>query len=193
MEGRYIDHVGGVRQGVFELVCKFLGVVENLVARARHDPTKLTCSGARAARAHIERRLLCQHGDHPLVCQHYVDSMKAESREFTTVADTLLTSLRYVLGSPDAKTRVRTIHHLAAGVEALERQVLLDAQSSGLTWAQIGEIYGVSRQAVHRRFSNETVVPSVFFDQLLVDLDEDTEAVPALAKAAKRIRRVTSA
>lgn len=118
--------------------------------------------------------------------------MKTEAREFTTVADTLLTNLRDLLDSPDAKTRVRAIHRLAAGVEALERQVLLNAQSSGLTWAQIGEIYGVSRQAAHRRFSDETVVPSDFFDQLLEDLDEDTEAVPALAKAAKRIRRVTS-
>ena len=44
---------------------------------------------------------------------------------------------------------------------------LLEAQTSGLTWAQIGEVYGVSRQAAHRRFSDETVVPSDFFDQLL--------------------------
>ena len=119
--------------------------------------------------------------------------MRTETREFTTVADTLLANIRDLLDSPDAKTRVRAIHHLAAGVEALERQVLLDAQSSGLTWAQIGEVYGVSRQAAHRRFSDETVVPSDFFDQLLEDLDEDREVVPALAKAAERIRRATSA
>lgn len=119
--------------------------------------------------------------------------MQTQHREFATVADTLLTNIRDLLDSPDPKTRVRAIHHLAAGVDALERQVLLDAQSAGLTWAQIGEVYGVSRQAAHRRFSDETVVPSDFFDQLLEDLDEDVEAVPALARAAQRVRRATNA
>lgn len=128
-----------------------------------------------------------------LECQHYVDDMQTQDREFTTVADRLLTSIREMLDSQDAKTRVRAIHHFAAGVEALERQVLLDAQSSGLTWAQIGEVYGVSRQAAHRRFSDETVVPSDFFDQLLEDLDEDGEVIPTLARAAKGARRVASA
>lgn len=114
--------------------------------------------------------------------------MKTEASEFTTIADCLLGSMRELLDSPDPRTRVRAIHRLAAGVEALERQVLLDAQSSGVTWAQIGEIYGVSRQAAHRRFSDETVVPSDFFEQLLHDPDEDREIVPALTKAAKRVR-----
>lgn len=119
--------------------------------------------------------------------------MKPEACEFATVADTLLANIRDLLDSSDAKTRVRAIRHLAAGVEALERQVLLDAQSSGLTWAQIGEVYGVSRQAAHRRFSDQTVVPSDFFNQLLADLGEDREVVPALAKSAERIRRSANA
>ena len=119
--------------------------------------------------------------------------MKTQHREFASVADTLLTNIRDLLDSSDPKTRVRAIHHLAAGVDTLERQVLLDAQSAGLTWAQIGEVYGVSRQAAHRRFSDETVVPSDFFDQLLEDLDEDVEVAPALATAAERVRRATNA
>jgi hypothetical protein len=119
--------------------------------------------------------------------------MQTQHREFAAVANTLLTNVRDLLDSPDAKTRVRAIHHLAAGVDTLERQVLLDAQSAGMTWAQIGEIYGVSRQAAHRRFSDETVVPSDFFDQLLEDLDQDLEVAPNLAKAAERARRAKRA
>lgn len=119
--------------------------------------------------------------------------MKSEAWGFATVADTLFANIRDLLNSSDAKTRVRAIRHLAAGFEALERQVLLDAQSSGLTWAQIGEVYGVSRQAAHRRFSDQTVAPSDFFDRLLADLGEDREVVPALAESAKRIRRSADA
>ncbi|MCB1004764.1 MAG: hypothetical protein KDB35_11340 [Acidimicrobiales bacterium] len=119
--------------------------------------------------------------------------MQTRYREFAAVADTLLTNIRDLLDSPDPKTRVRAIHHLAAGVDTLERQVLLEAQTSGLTWAQIGEVYGVSRQAAHRRFSDETVVPSDFFDQLLEDLGEDADVAPALTRAAERVRGSTNA
>jgi DNA-directed RNA polymerase specialized sigma24 family protein len=122
----------------------------------------------------------------------YVDNMRTQAREFAAIAEALLANVVELLDSSDPKTRVRGVHHLAAGVEALERQVLLEAQGSGLTWAQIGDIYGVSRQAAHRRFSDDTVVPSDFFDALLQDLD-DTEIVPALTKAAGRVHRVTSA
>jgi hypothetical protein len=86
--------------------------------------------------------------------------MQSQHREFASVANTLLANISELLDSPDPSVRVRAIHHLAAGVNTLERQVLLDAQSAGLTWAQIGEVYGVSRQAAHRRFSDQTVVPS---------------------------------
>lgn len=119
--------------------------------------------------------------------------MQTQHREFAAVADSLLAHIGDLLDSPDPKVRVRAIHHIAAGVDALERQILLDAQSDGLTWAQIGEVYGVSRQAAHRRFSDETVVPSDFFDHLLEDLDEDRDIAPTLARAAKRVQRATSA
>lgn len=116
--------------------------------------------------------------------QHIVDRMSGA--QFVHVMDTLATNVRDLLGSPDPCVRVHAIRHVAAGVEALEREVLLDAQASGMSWADIGGVYGVSRQAVHRRFSDETVVPSDFFDELLKDLDEKAEVVPALAQAAKR-------
>ena len=71
----------------------------------------------------------------------------------------------------------------------IERRVLLDAQAAGVTWATIGEEYGVSRQAAHQRFSDETVVPADYFDRLLEDLNEPPETVPALAAGAKQLRR----
>ncbi|MDP8976046.1 MAG: hypothetical protein M3N28_06745 [Actinomycetota bacterium] len=114
--------------------------------------------------------------------------MKTEHRDFARVVDTLVTNVQDLLDSPNARDRVRAVHHLATGIEALERQVLLHAQASGMTWAEIGGVYGVSRQAAHRRFSDETVVPSDYFDTLLGDLDEGAEVVPALARAAKRSR-----
>lgn len=119
--------------------------------------------------------------------------MPARDRAFAAIADTLLTNIRDMLSSPDPKTRVDGIRHLAVGVDTLERQVLLDAQKSGLSWAQIGEVYGVSRQAAHQRFSDKTVVPSDFLDHLLDDLEEDAEAAPALTRAAERVRRSTRA
>lgn len=50
-------------------------------------------------------------------------------------------------------------------------------------------MYGVSRQAAHRRFSDATVVPADYFDELLKDLDDKPEVVPALAQAATRLER----
>jgi len=118
--------------------------------------------------------------------------MTASQLEFASVVDTLVHNVRDLLRSDDARSRVRAIHHLALGIEALERQVLLDAQASGLSWAQIGEVYGVSRQAAHRRFADETVVPGDFFDQLVAELAQDHEVVSSLARAAQRVRHVTA-
>lgn len=118
--------------------------------------------------------------------------MQIEHRELADVADTLMTKVHDLLESPDPKTRVRAVRHLASAVDTLERQVLLDAQSSGLSWTQIGEVYGISRQAAHRRFSDQTVVPPDYFVQLLEDLDEDREVNSALSRAASRVRRDAS-
>jgi len=106
--------------------------------------------------------------------------------DYGHVVDGLVKNVRDLLDSPNATDRVRAVHHLATGVGALERRVLLDAQAAGMTWAEIGAIYGVSRQAAHRRFSDETVVPTDYFDALLKELDAEPETVPALARAAAR-------
>jgi hypothetical protein len=121
-------------------------------------------------------------------CQCIVDSMKAEQRHFAHDAETLLTKVSELLDSPNGRDRVRAVHVLATGMSALERQVLVEAQATGMTWAEIGSVYGVSRQAVHRRFADETVVPADFFDELLNDLEAEPEVIPSLAQAAKRAR-----
>lgn len=102
--------------------------------------------------------------------------------------ETLVESVRDLLDSLKAPDRVRAVRHLASGVELLERKVLLDAQATGMSWAKIGSVYGVTRQAAHRRFAEETIVSSDHFDVLLKELDEAPEVVPALARAAKRAR-----
>ena len=118
--------------------------------------------------------------------------MRAENREFSHTIDTLLTNVRDLLDSPNARDRVRGVRHLATGTEMLERQVLLEAQAAGMSWAEIGRVYGVSRQAAHRRFADETIVPSNFLDTLLQDLDEPAEAVPSLARAAERAQHTAT-
>lgn len=119
------------------------------------------------------------------LCQHIIDSMKTDARSAADDLMTLITNVSDLLDSADPRTRVRAMSHLAAGVEELEKRVVHDAHESGLTWEQIGKVYGVSRQAVHRRFA-ETVVPAEFFDELLAALDEPGEVVDTLARAAKR-------
>lgn len=105
------------------------------------------------------------------------------------IAATLFGQVRDSLGSPDAADPLRAMRVLVLGVEQLERHAVRDAQASGLTWADIGGVYGVSRQAVHRRFADETVVPADFFGELLSDLDAPGVPVPALERAARRARR----
>ena len=118
-------------------------------------------------------------------CQHTIDIMKTEARSAADDLMTLVTNVSDLLDSTDQRARVAAVNHLAAGIEQLEKRVVHEAHESGMTWDQIGKVYGVSRQAVHRRFA-ETVVPAEFFDELLASLDEPAEVVDTLARATKR-------
>lgn len=118
-------------------------------------------------------------------CQHTIDGMKTDARSAADDLRALVTNVSDLLDSTDQRARVAAINHLAAGIEQLEKRVVHEANESGMTWDQIGKVYGVSRQAVHRRFA-ETVVPTEFFDELLASLDQPADVIDTLARAAKR-------
>lgn len=117
--------------------------------------------------------------------QHIIDSMKTDARSAADALKTLVTNVSDLLDSTDQHARVAAVNHLTAGIEQLEKRVVHEAHESGMTWDQIGKVYGVSRQAVHRRFA-ETVVPAEFFDELLASLDEPAVVVDTLTRAARR-------
>ncbi len=103
--------------------------------------------------------------------------------------DTLLENVGDLLDSVDARDRVRAIHDLTAGVELLERQVVTEANEQAMSWAEIGRVYGVTRQSVHKRFASGPPVASVeVFDWLLSD--EDDEAGDSLTNAVTQARAV---
>jgi hypothetical protein len=114
--------------------------------------------------------------------------MKIEEHDYAKSIETLVANVGEMLDSPNARERVMAIRHLAAGMEFLEHRVLLDAQASGMSWTEIGSVYGVTRQSVHRRFADETIAPADFFDQLLKELDEPAEVITTLSRAAERTR-----
>lgn len=111
--------------------------------------------------------------------------MKTDARSAADDLKTLVKIVSDLLDSTDQRTRVAAVNHLAAGVEQLEKRVVHEAHESGMTWDQIGKVYGVSRQAVHRKFA-ETVLPAEFFEELLAALDEPGEVIDALARAAEQ-------
>lgn len=119
------------------------------------------------------------------LCQHIIDGMKTDARSAADDLKALITNVSDLLDSTDQRARVAAINHLAVGIEQLEKRVVHEASESGMTWDQIGKVYGVSRQAVHRRFA-ETVVPAEFFDELLASLDQPAEVIDTLARAAKQ-------
>lgn len=112
--------------------------------------------------------------------------------DYTHSAAVLFENVRDLLASGDPRTRIRAAAWFAQGVGLLEQRVVSEAHQSGLSWAQIGDVYGVSRQAVHRRFSDTTYLTSESFDELLDDLASEPEAVPSLSRAAARARRNAS-
>jgi hypothetical protein len=64
----------------------------------------------------------------------------------------MLNEVRHLLDSANGRDRVRAIRRLSLGIWDLERAVVWSARDQAMTWAAIGEVYGISRQAAQQRF-----------------------------------------
>ena len=53
---------------------------------------------------------------------------------------------------PDLLTRLDAVRVAREALEGLEVETARQARESGVTWSQIGNLYGVSKQAAQQRF-----------------------------------------
>jgi hypothetical protein len=74
------------------------------------------------------------------------------STHFVRDVERLLADVRHLLDSPNGQDRVRAVRHLSLGIWDLERKVVGSARDQAMTWAAIGEVYGISRQGAQQRF-----------------------------------------
>ena len=52
----------------------------------------------------------------------------------------------------DPLARLDAVREAREALEALEAQTVSEARAGGVTWSQIGALYGVSKQAAQQRF-----------------------------------------
>ena len=53
---------------------------------------------------------------------------------------------------PDPLTRLDAVRRCVADLEQLEAQAVADARAAGVTWVEIGALYGLSKQGAQQRF-----------------------------------------
>lgn len=115
------------------------------------------------------------------------DILTTMTESLSGAVDALVTNVRDLLDSSSPDVRLAALRHLAVGVDQLEKGVVAyTAKTNLMTWAEIGNVYEVSRQAVHRRFADATVLSPEGFEAFVAELehDDDDEPVEALIKAA---------
>ena len=78
---------------------------------------------------------------------HYdrVVSAPAPSRRFAKV----LASFGDVA---DPRVRLKAVREAREALERLEQESVAEARAAGVTWGEIGTLYGVSKQAAQQRF-----------------------------------------
>jgi DNA-directed RNA polymerase specialized sigma24 family protein len=64
---------------------------------------------------------------------------------------TSATDLTDTATGPDPRTGLRAVRALRRLVEHLEETQVVRARDQGWSWAEIAEVLGVSRQAVHKK------------------------------------------
>ena len=63
--------------------------------------------------------------------------------------DRALAALREI---PDPLRRLDAVHGALQALEDLEAATVADARSAGVTWIDIGALYGLSKQGAQQRF-----------------------------------------
>lgn len=63
-----------------------------------------------------------------------------------------LRTVRALEETDDPTARLRAARAVAEQLEQLEHRLVEDARSTGLTWTEIGAVYGMSKQAAQQRF-----------------------------------------
>lgn len=83
-----------------------------------------------------------------------VDEITPTARNFEVLVD----NVRDMLASDHARTRLMAASHLALGAQVQLDLVVSDARASGMTWAEIGNTLGCSRQNAQQRWGHPGAV-----------------------------------
>ena len=61
---------------------------------------------------------------------------------------------------PDPLSRLDAVRRCIADLEELEAATVTAARAAGVTWKQIGALYGLSKQGAQQRFRRTKVAPA---------------------------------
>lgn len=81
-----------------------------------------------------------------------VAGRKSSAADVARAAAKALDDLLSKGGDRSHLERARLADELAAAAERLSRAEVMAAREEGVTWEQVGETFGVSRQGAHERF-----------------------------------------
>ncbi|MDQ1748520.1 MAG: hypothetical protein QOD07_2783 [Frankiaceae bacterium] len=64
----------------------------------------------------------------------------------------IVKALASLADTSDPVRRIATVRVLQEAASTLERDVVRDARTHGVTWTEIGRVYDISKQAAQQRF-----------------------------------------
>jgi hypothetical protein len=68
-------------------------------------------------------------------------------------------ALSDLASTSDARKRLQIVRDIENAVNTLEQQAVLNARAKGVTWSEIGRVYGMTKQAAQQRFRSRRVTP----------------------------------
>ena len=66
----------------------------------------------------------------------------------------LAKKLSELAATKDARSRLVLAHEIQRAAVVLEQQSVADARDAGMTWTQIGALFGMTKQAAQQRFKS---------------------------------------